>query len=318
MKMSLQNIRLLSAIVSVTIGSLMIQLFAAGLYAQQAWAAPIAAEWSDASYTTPPDRGSPSGRGGGAGRYVPPPPPGRSTPGSRGGGAGRSCGVGNQTITALVPEYQQMLPEGGSITKVWGTTIAEHPTFWFDVPYEKGAIVSLEFILQDNSHPAKDLYRTTVTPPDTPGVISIHLPETVSPLETDKLYQWFLKARLQCTSSQPNVKASVMQNQVYGWIQRISSSADLAVQLNQASPQEKVNLYIQNGIWFDAITTLGDLRLVNSSDTDLAKTWNSLLQAVNLEKVATKPIVPCCQPSFAQSAPLSPSSPGSRRGEGGR
>lgn len=301
MKISLQNIKLLGAIAPCTTGLLMIQPLLPSLYAQRAGATLTVAQQNSPEFSqppSPPSRGTPRGLGSAAGQFSPPPPPpGRGIPGSRGGGAGRSCGVGNgQKIIALTPMYQQKLPEGGDITKVWGTTIAERPTFWFDVPYEQGTIVSLEFVLQDNSRPAKDLYRATVTPPNTPGIVNIRLPATVPPLETDQLYQWFFKARLQCTSSQPNIKASVMQDQVYGWIQRINLGADLTAQLNQASPQQRFALYTQNGIWFDALTTLGELRLANTPDANLAKDWHSLLQAVGLEKVAAKPIVPCCQP----------------------
>lgn len=279
MKMVFQTMKILSAIVPCTTGLLMIQLLTPSLHSQWAWASPKVAQLNSVGFTPPP------------------PPPDRDAPGNRGGGAGRSCGVGNgEKIMALVPTYKQALPQGGEIIKVWGTTILERPTFWFDIPYEKGAIVSLEFVLQDGSRPAKNLYRTAVTPPDTPGIISIHLPTTVSLLETGKLYQWFLKARLQCASSQANVKASAMQDQVYGWIQRISPSTGLAAQLNQASSQQRADLYTQNGIWFDALTTLGELRLANSQDASLKNNWNSLLQSVGLEKVTTKPLVPCCQP----------------------
>lgn len=271
--------RLLSAIAPGTISLLMIQLLAPGLDTQQAQANPGAAQLNSVEFR------------------LPPPPPDRDAPGNRGQGAGRGCGADSQKIMALVPEYQQSLPQGGSITKVWGTTFAERPTFWFDVPYEKGAIVSLEFVLQDNSRPAKDLYRTAVIPPDTPGIISIRLPNTVLPLEADKLYQWFFKARLQCAANQPTAKAQITKEQVTGWIQRINPSPDLATQLNQATPQQRAMLYTQNSIWFDALTTLGELRLANLQDASLAKNWNNLLQAAGLEKVATKPIVPCCKPT---------------------
>lgn len=276
--MPFRNVGLLGAIASCTIGLFVMPSFAPGLNDQPAWANLTVAQRGSARFR------------------LPPPPPSRDAPGNRGGGAGRSCGVGSQTLMALVPEYQEALPSGGSIIKVWGTTIAERPTFWFHVPYEKGAIVSLEFVLQDNSRPAKDLYRTAVIPSDTPGIISIHLPETVSPLETGKLYQWFLKARVQCASNQSNVKVIVMQDQVYGWVQRIKPSTDLMTQLNQDTPQKRADLYAQNGIWFDALTTLGELYLANTSNASL-ENWNNLLQAVGLEKVATKPIVPCCKPA---------------------
>lgn len=225
----------------------------------------------------------------------PPPPPDRDAPGNRGGGAGRGCGAGNRFITALVPEYKQVL-DRGAITKVWGTTIAERPTLWFDVPYEKGTISTMEFVLQANSSPAKEIYRSEIMPPEGPGIISIHLPASIPPLEAGKLYTWFFKTRLQCGSSVAAAKPQLQKEELYGWVQRVSPSATLTSQLKQATPQQRATLYAQNGIWFDALTTLAEQRVANPQDTRLTEDWNNLLKAVGLEKLAAKPLIQCCQP----------------------
>jgi hypothetical protein len=269
MRLNIRRRSFKNTILPYTISCLILQSFFIGIVAESAWANSTIAQLNSIEFTPPP------------------PPPDRDAPGSRGGGAGRGCGA----IMALVPEYQQTLPQGGAITKVWGTTIAERPTFWFDVPYEKGAIASLEFVLQDNSHPAKDIIRTTLTPPETPGIINFRLPETVPPLATGKLYQWFFKIRLQCGSSQSMAR---QKEELYGWVQRISPSATLINQLKQATPQQQAILYAQSGIWYDALTTLGELRLTNSQNAPLTKNWNQLLQIVGLEKLATKPLIQCC------------------------
>ncbi|MGI0493756.1 DUF928 domain-containing protein [Alkalinema pantanalense CENA528] len=256
----------------------------------------------------PPDRDSPGRRGGGAGRWEhppvsnpgpspinvftpPPPPPDRDAPGNRGGGAGRGCGVGSQTLMALVPEYHQALPAEGEITKVWGTTIAERPTLWFYVPYAAADVVSLEFVLQDQSSPAQDIYRSAVVPPVSPGIISIRLPDQVPGLEAGKLYQWYFKARLQCQSSQPGTPSPMVKEQINGWVQRITPSQSLATQLKQATPQQQTALYIQNGIWFDALNSLAELRLANPQATSLTEDWKRLLQSIGLESLADQPII---------------------------
>ncbi len=231
---------------------------------------------------------------GAIGFTLPPPPPDRDAPGRRGGGAGRSCAVGEQSVTALVPEYKQTLGQA-DITKVWGTTIAERPTFWFDVPYEKDAIAVLEFVLQDTSIPAKAIYRTSVTPPNAPGIISIRLPASMPPLEVGKSYNWFFKVRLQCGSGTA-VKPQLTKEELYGWVQRLSPSATLTSQLKQAKPQQRATIYAQNGIWFDAVTALAEQRLATSQDPRLTQDWKALLQTVGLEKLATKPLIQCCQP----------------------
>lgn len=199
---------------------------------------------------------------------------------------------------ALAPEYQQSLVGGGENIQVWGMVTVERPTFWFDVPYEKGAITTLEFVLQDNSSHAKELYRGAIVPPDSPGIVSVRLPATVPPLESGKLYQWFFKVRLQCGSSESAAKPQLQKEILYGWVQRVSPDVALISQLKQATPQQRANLYAQNGIWFDALTTLGELRLSNPQDSRLTADWNDLLQSVGLETLTKEPLLQCCKPKL--------------------
>lgn len=221
----------------------------------------------------------------------PPPPPDRNAPGNRGGGAGRSCGVRQQSITALVPEYRQSLTTGGTITKVWGTTTAERPTFWFDVPYQKETIVAMEFVLQNNASPAIDLYRTTITPPAIPGIVSVQLPTTVPSLEVGQGYQWFFKVRLHCGTSPTVGQSQLLKETVSGWVERVSPSAVLLSQLKVATLSQRAVLYAQEGIWFDALTTLAELRLSEPQNAEFLEEWIRFLQTVGLEKLAAKPII---------------------------
>ncbi|MCA1995426.1 MAG: DUF928 domain-containing protein, partial [Coleofasciculus sp. S288] len=71
-------------------------------------------------------------------------------------------------LTALVP--------AGNV----GLTLEKHPTFWFYVPYSPGDTASGEFVLQDEAN--NDVYRTSLTLPREPGVVSFSLP-SATPLE---------------------------------------------------------------------------------------------------------------------------------------
>ncbi|MGH2415731.1 MAG: DUF928 domain-containing protein, partial [Microcystaceae cyanobacterium] len=188
----------------------------------------------------------------------------------------------------------------GEITKVWGLTAAERATFWFDIPYAKEAIASMEFVLQDNSTPASEIYRAQLTVPDQPGIISVRLPSSMPPLRAGELYQWFFKVRLNCdakpAANQPAVKQQISKEELYGWVQRISPSPTLAEQLQQATPQQRATVYIENGIWYDALTTLAELRLTNLQSSAPTEDWQNLLKAVGLEGLATKPLTVCCSP----------------------
>ncbi|NJL09662.1 MAG: DUF928 domain-containing protein [Calothrix sp. SM1_7_51] len=47
-----------------------------------------------------------------------------------------------------------------------------------------------------------------------------------------------------------------------------------------------MSLYAANGIWFDSITLLAQLRQKNPNDSSLAADWQSLLQSIKLENLA--------------------------------
>ena len=91
-------------------------------------------------------------------------------------------------------------------------------------------------------------------------------------------------------------KPQIQKEELYGWVQRISPSLTLTSQLKQATPQQQATLYAQNGIWFDALTTLAEQRLANPQDARLSEDWNNLLKAVGLEKLTTTPLIQCCKP----------------------
>src|SRR5437868_1183265 len=69
-------------------------------------------------------------------RFNPPsPPPDRGAPGNRGEGASRGeCTSFDLPLTALVPSYEQHLSQGTNetvaVTRVWGLTSVEQPSFW--------------------------------------------------------------------------------------------------------------------------------------------------------------------------------------------
>ncbi|AFY34519.1 DUF928 domain-containing protein [Calothrix sp. PCC 7507] len=225
----------------------------------------------------------------------PPPPPDRGAAGDRGSAASRGCATNSQSLTALVPAYEQTVNQEKrpaiSVTKVWGLTTAEHSTFWFFVPHNISAIATTEFVLKDESNkPGKTIYRTLVTPPQTPGIVSIHLPSSTEPLEIGKMYHWFFKVRVKCDPQQP-----AQLEYVEGWVQRVSPNPSLAERLKQATPQQQVGLYAENGIWYDALTTLAELRRAKPQDATLKADWTSLLNSAGLEKLTTQPLIDCCK-----------------------
>lgn len=210
--------------------------------------------------------------------------------------SGRRAGMGSRdncpavatALTALVPfqEEQKVSKQRDKsvIGIVEGLTTSERPTFWFYVPYTQDLSTSnAEFSLQDSE--GKDVYRNAIALPPKPSVIGISLPENVTSLKVGKTYRWYLKVRCkQQTASVPVY--------VEGDIQRMNLNSRVIQQLEAATdPRQKIAIYAKEGIWFDALTMLAQIRLSNYNDTSVEEDWQSLLQSVNLGNISTAPIV---------------------------
>ncbi|WP_223280389.1 DUF928 domain-containing protein [Nostoc sp. PA-18-2419] len=208
--------------------------------------------------------------------------------------SGRRTGMGSRdncpavttALTALVPlrEEQKLSKTDKPILRiVGGLTTSERPTFWFYVPYTQELTASAEFILQDSAQ--NDIYRNAIALPQKPGIIGVSLPSNTS-LQVWKTYHWYLK--VPCNQQQT---ASV-PIYVEGDIQRVNLDSRMMQQLQTAvNPQQKVAIYAQEGIWFDSLTMLAQLRQKNPHDASVAEDWQSLLRSVNLDNVSTAPLV---------------------------
>lgn len=226
--------------------------------------------------TPPPDYGRPTATIGG-GTFNAPPPPDIGKPKTTTGGGQRGCeseAQENQSTPSGEKPLTALIPETG-----WGLTTAEQPTLWFYVPYSSS--LSGEFVLMDEAN--QTVYQTPLTLTGTPGIISLSLPSTAAKLEIGKRYHWYLN--IYCQPEQPPLF-------VEGWIKRVELSSDIKVQLEQATPQQRVALYADNGIWHDALTASAELRRTDPKNAE----WAALLQAIGRDNVASEPIVECCQP----------------------
>ena len=232
----------------------------------------------------------------------PPPPPDRSAAGDRGGAASRGCSNGKESLMALVPTYKQTInlepEETIPVTKVWGLTTSEYPTFWFFIPFDKSSITTIEFVLKDESQkPSKTIYQSFLNKPEMPGIIRVPMNKTSVPLAVSqtrhqKMYHWFLKVRVKCNLQQP-----AELHFVEGWIERVNLNSDLGDRFEELTPLQKVALYGKNGIWHSALTTLAELRLtnLNHKNINLLAEWTTLLQSVDLENLANYPLINCCE-----------------------
>ncbi|KYC42471.1 hypothetical protein WA1_21135 [Scytonema hofmannii PCC 7110] len=214
----------------------------------------------------------------------------RGAPGNRKGGGtrdGHKCSVLeiNERLLALVPAVESEQ----AISHVWGLTVNASPTLWFYLPYLPKDIKTGKLELWDETDREprnyQQIYQGTFTVAGTPGAIALNLPPTVK-LEPDKNYHWYLSLDINCNGKNQSVD-------VNGWIQRATFNNTLAVQL-QSVERNQVILYAENGIWYDALTQLAQLRRSHPQAENFITDWQKLLRDAGLEEFANKPIVPCC------------------------
>lgn len=197
----------------------------------------------------------------------------------RGGGRRDDCPKVEIPLTAIVPQSEDTA-ENPPISYVGAITTAERPTFWFYVPYTLNAELTAEFILQDQA--GTEIYKLSSVDlssvEQTPGIISVPLPDTVS-LEIGKGYEWYFKVNC-------GLEIPIYTN---GGIERVALDESLSRQIADASPQEQARLYQENGFWYDAITILANLKRAQPNDGAIAEEWNRLLQVLGIEDILTAP-----------------------------
>ena len=193
------------------------------------------------------------------------PPNDIGTPGRREGG-----GTRGPSLTALVPQT------------LMGLTLSARPTFYYHVsaPLQNSTV---EFELVDEED--NTIYKTTFkmsTPSG--GIFSIPIPEIeTSPiLEVGKTYRSSLTVKM---------SDGGFLNLVTGWVKRVELSPTAIGELDRANPQERLEIYSREAIWFDALASLAELRRSAPEDPQLELRWNQLLKEVKLDPIAQQPLL---------------------------
>jgi hypothetical protein len=78
---------------------------------------------------------------------------------------------------------------------------------------------------------------------------------------------------------------------VRGFVKRIEPQETLKNDLANPDPMARAIAYAKNGIWYDTLTTLAQMRRQAPDDASLKAEWTQLLQSQKLESVADKPLV---------------------------
>lgn len=157
------------------------------------------------------------------------------------------------------------------------------PTLFFCLPsIAQPQTAKLEFSLYDDDNTL--VSQTTLTPTRRSGIASLPLPtsETFKELESDRNYRWHLSL-----VNEGQEKERVIE----GWIRRVEMKPNLADKLAQASPIERVQLYQQARLWYEALEELAQLKRENPDDDDISEQWAELLEWFDLGAIVQVPLL---------------------------
>jgi hypothetical protein len=166
-----------------------------------------------------------------------------------------------------------------------GETAAEYPTIYWYMPKispkdkEKAAV---EFVLKDAND--QEIYSATYPLAKSaegvegaPGGIMSLTVANLYPMKIGQDYYWELSVR--CNYTEADRSEDLF---VEGRLKRVEPNPTLALRVQQATPKERVALYANAQLWYDAFATLVELKRDRPNDTELAATWDKLLTSMGL------------------------------------
>ncbi|AFY57415.1 protein of unknown function (DUF928) [Rivularia sp. PCC 7116] len=183
-----------------------------------------------------------------------------------------------------------LLPEEAVKNKV--LISQENTKFWFYNPYEPKSIKEVELKWEELGTQGGKTEKLKLPRPKMPGIISISVPPQTAPLKDGKQYNLTLTLRIACSDGNAQVKPDRLSFRVK--MHKLTPSQKN--EFNQATTAtQKVNFYIQNKLWLDALTATAQLKRTNSQDQN----WSAIIcDKFNLDQsITSKPIIDCCNPS---------------------
>ncbi len=198
--------------------------------------------------------------------------PGRGRPKGTAGGGSRPVYSFCLQNPALPADFVALAP-----TQSLGLTTQSSPTIWVYVP--NTIAKSLEFSLFSKQQ--EGVYQTTV-PIKGSGLLAIPLPPDRVKLVPGQPYSW--AAALICDATRRG-----QDWLVEGRIQYQSPSAELQHQLDGASIEQQMKLYLQAGFWYEALNLYLELQRSHPNHDSLARLWADLLRSAGLQAITPPP-----------------------------
>ncbi len=209
--------------------------------------------------------------------------PTKSLPGRRENGSTRrgGCLFGDQPLLVL------LLPS----TNLGLTTAAYPQFFWYTPDNTAQTMLFSLYKVDEKLRPQTLVYQTNFKPSSKAAIANLTLPnnDQVKPLTINQTYQWSVS--IVCDIQDPSPRSVIS---VHGWVQRVAINKSVANKLKRLSLRERLSVYAEQGLWFDLLSTVAELRACNPSDTKISNIWTSLLQQIELGYLAKQPLGQQC------------------------
>jgi hypothetical protein len=195
-------------------------------------------------------------------------PPRAGKPARTVGGGSRGPGNGIPALYALVPDHV-------------GQTASSQPSLFWYVDGAPPAGVHFEFTLLDEEG-ILPMAETGLTVPARAGIQRIRLADYGIELQPGMEYEWSVSIVVDPEERSKDIVAT-------GWIDAVKRPGDLDSRLASAGSERAAHVFASEGLWYDALTALGDRIEQTPGSTDLNEMRSSLLLQVGLSAVASDP-----------------------------
>ncbi len=192
---------------------------------------------------------------------------------SRGNGANAKICSGDSEVAKT--KVTTLLPKNN-----YGLTVQGRPTLLVYVPQTSAK--KAFFSVQDDQ--GNDHFDQEINLPNQAGIMQIDL-KNAPELATGKIYKWSFV--LMC-----NNKMLPDSPVVEGYIKRVEANNNIK---NVVSSDDKLNqarTYAQEGIWYETVAILAQLKLDKPAAQNVNKSWESLLTDVGLSNINQAKIMP--------------------------
>lgn len=153
-----------------------------------------------------------------------------------------------------------------------------HPIFFIKSPALPGAIGTLYVDRPDLDYTERQQYKVEFDMPDSEGILGVHIPESLPPLQPGMTYQW----RLYVECSPEDERFDVIGLQTAAQFEQVANI--------EGSEDEQLAYYLEGEIWQSTVELLATDRYYNPSP-EANKDWATLMEASRLPQFANTPIV---------------------------